>query len=192
MGVEYPAIMRSRYRKAAIPVRLRGILEDHALVQAMLARCLPSNAVSGYAQAFRDGQVLRAEGRFKTCGKGLWLRGGEEADVIAAAVLQTLLLQEVVESGMYLSVHDLIEGERPGGSPREGALDCDLVVLQGAGDHYRTESGWSDSVVSGFLRRRFDRGLPTIVPSLHASSKSGLPESLCRSAFVEVLVQAGE
>lgn len=187
---EYPAIMRSRYRAANIPVRLQGLMEDHTLVSEALAGCTPQNVVDRYLAAFRDGRILRATGQYRTCGKGLWMHRGEAADVLGAALLQTLLLQETVESGLFLSVHDLLDSETPEGEVLGDRAFCDLLVLQGLGEEHRSATGWSGSVIFGLLRRRYDRGLPTIVSGNYAPDKSGIPESFIKSAFIEVMVRS--
>jgi hypothetical protein len=61
------------------------------------------------------------------------------------------------------------------------------MIIEGVGTHHQSASGWSDTVISGVLSRRYDRGLPTIVTTPIARSLSGLPDDYwVKSAFAEV------
>lgn len=186
--MEYPAIMRSRYLRAKIPVRLQGVMTDHDFVNRLVDSSTPDGFLRRYLVQFREGNILRAEGQYKTCGKGLWIVGGEEADVVAAAVLQSLLLDQTIESGFYVNVHDLVEAESPTGESFGDNLFSDLLVLQGPGDHHQSASGWSDNIIFGLLRRRYDRGLPTIVSSPWAPKRT-VPQAFADQVFVEVGVR---
>lgn len=184
----YPAIMKSRFAKASIPVRLQGIFAQRDHVAELVDGCRPDGIVRRYLAAFRDGTVLRAPGEYRTCGKGLWLRGGEDATVVATALLQTLLLEQHVESAIYVNVHDLLDSESPDGESMGDILMADLMVLQGPGEQYKSASGWSDSVIFGLLRRRYDNGLPTLVATAKSIENSGLPVDFLRQVFTEVSI----
>lgn len=186
--MDYPAIMRSRYSRAKIPVRLQGFLADHSLVSELVDTSNPPGRIRNYLKSFREGDILRAVGKYKTCGRGLWIVGGEEADVIAAAILQSLILDQTIESGFYVNVHDLVEAESPTGESFGDNLFSDLLVLQGPGDQHQSASGWSDNIIFGLLRRRYDRGLPTIVSTPWPAGKT-LPSGFAKQAFSVVGVR---
>ncbi len=159
-------------RHANIPMYIKTIDQDVLDKYTHLAH--PAGAIKGYADAFRAGKILRAEGQMNSCGKGLWLYDGnykEAPAVVASALVQALILGEHAESATWVHIDDVIE---------EGTYDTtierfdDIMVIQGIGEHHKSASGFADTMISGLLRRRYNKGLPTLVPTSIPITTSGL------------------
>lgn len=161
-----PGLVRSRVKTSRISSRYVGLTMDSPKIAPILAKTRPEGLVEKWLGAFREGRILRAEGEFETCGKGLWVQGHNSAAVAAAAV-QDLLLDSTVESALYVMTEDYLTAERPDGDKDLAfrAFD-DVVILSGYGTERRSESGWAEATIDGLIARRFDRGLPTIVTSM--------------------------
>lgn len=171
---------------ANIPVPLQKIADRQDLINRARSRTQPEDVVSQYTHYFRDGKILRASGSYEMCGKGLWMVGDEPAEILAAAIVQALALEGHVGSAYWVDVNDFIESESPGGERLGEKRWSDILVIQGAGEHHKSASGWSDTLLYGLIRRRYDQGLPTVVASPLPPENSGLPASLIRKAFVTV------
>lgn len=166
-------------KNADIPLYVRKI--DQGLLNLYTAKTLPDNAVHSYANAFREGKILRAEGFSESCGKGLWLYGKVQGPYVASALVQSLIMEGHASSATWVHIDDVIE---------EGTYNTtierfdDLMVIQGIGEHHKSASGFADTMISGLLRRRFNKGLPTIVPTSIPITASGLDVS---EMFVQVM-----
>lgn len=181
----YPGLVRSRLRLANVPERLRGTgLQD---IEETLARMRPANAVREWDDAVRAGKVIEAEGMHMTCGVGLWLIG-PQGSAVASAVTQQLLIDEVIDSALYVRTHDYLESERPEGSGefRDRARNSKVLILAGYGTERRNnESGWAVDTLDNLIASRFDRGLPSIV-----AANLRPPASFCGNLTAEVFVTA--
>ncbi len=166
-------------RNANIPMNVRQI--DQGVLDTYTSQSVPEGAVHSYAKAFREGRILRAEGHTNSCGKGLWIVGKVNAAVVASALVQSLVLEGHAESANWVHIDDVIE---------DGTYDTtierfdDLMVIQGIGEHHKSASGFADTMVSGLLRRRFNKGLPTLVPTSVPITASGLDVA---EMFVQVV-----
>lgn len=145
----------------------------------------PEDALSRWRSDLESGLILRAEGAFETCGVGLFLTG-RHAGVVAAALLQDLITDGVIESGLYVMVEDYLASERPDGDRVfSESIWSDVLVLAGLGTERRTD--FARETVEGMLSRRFDRGLPTIVASSR-KMRDMLPEDLSMEAFRQIAI----
>lgn len=188
MGVttEPSATSVARWRQAGIPRRFQSQMGNDQFLSECLSSARPENFVREWASKFRSGDILMSDTP-RSCGLGLWLRGDFEADFVGAALLQSLLLEGYVESGLYLHVDDLLESETPDGESLADKRWVDLLLLRGVGEHYNTVTNWANTTISGLLRRRFDRGLPTIITTPKAPEDAGVPAGFARQAFLSVL-----
>lgn len=180
-----PGMVRSRLRQAKIPQRMRGVTT--ADVASMLTRTRPAGAVEEWVDAVRRGVIVEAEGKFDTCGVGLWLVGPRSA-AIACAVTHDLLVDEVIDSALYVRTHDYLESERPDGSGefRELAHAAKILILADyASERRNNESGWAVDTLDNLIASRFDRGLPCIVTT---SVKA--PASFCGHLADELFFSA--
>lgn len=177
----HPGMVRSRLRRANIPERLRGNLLPE--VEQTLARVRPANAIREWDDAVRSGKVVEAEGMYQTCGVGLWIVG-TQGSAVACALIQALIIDEVIDSALHVRTHDYLESERPQGSGefRERAEESKILVLSGYGTERRNnESGWAVDTLDNLIASRFDRGLPSIV-----TTNMKPPASFCGNLAAEV------
>jgi hypothetical protein len=157
----YPAILRSRFRNANLPLMMAGVYLDQ--VADELTRQEPSGAIEKFVQLMKDGKCLRAAGHHKSCGKGLWI-SGKESTLVAAAVLQQLLLDQDIESALIVDAYEYADSLRPGKDDQYASrVYSDLVVLSGASRLRKSVSDWAPELVYQLTRERYWRGLPTII-----------------------------
>lgn len=179
------ALLRSRLRVANLPPRANGLSLTRPGAARVQVKARPEDALARWRMDVASGKVVRAIGEFDTCGVGLFLTG-RHASVVAAALLQDLIADEIVESGLYVMVEDYLASERPEGDRRfSESIWSDVLVLSGLGTERRTD--FARETVEGLLVRRFDRGLPTVIASAH-KMRDILPEDLSMEAFRQVAI----
>lgn len=174
------------WRTARIPERFQSAMANDDIIADCLHAAEPADYFKKWMASFRDGEVLVSDNP-RLCGRGLYLVGGFEADFMGAVVLQVLLLEGQVSSGLYLNVEDFLESEAPDGERLGERRWVDLLVLRGLGEHYSTATNWANSTLAGLVRRRLDKGLPTVVSTGKPPQESGLPPGLLDQAFVKIL-----
>lgn len=184
------ALMRSRLLRANLPPRAVGVTLDGTVnplapTRPVAVTTRPDGAIARWVGQLVDGKILRAVGHYETCGLGLFLTG-RRATAVAAALLQDLLVGEVIESGLYVMGEDYLVSERPEGDRRfTESVWSDVLVLAGLGSERRTD--FARETLEGLLIRRFDKGLPTIVAS-GMKMHDLLPEDLTLEAFRQIAI----
>ena len=167
-------------RNADIPMNVRVIHQEE--LDKYIKFSQPHGVIHSYAQAFRDGKILKAEGFSASCGKGLWIIGRTPAAAVSSAIVQSMIFEGFAANATWAHIDDVVE---------EGTYNTtierfsDLMVIQGIGEHHKSASGFADSMVSGLLRRRFNRGLPTLVPTSVPITGSGLDVA---DMFIQVAI----
>lgn len=174
------------WKQAGIPLRFQSAMTRDDVIMECLDKADPRDATRNWSRSFREGRVLESEDP-RLCGRGLYLVGKFAADFIGAATMQALILEGHARTGLYINVTDLLEAESPDGEPLLDRRWVDLMLINGVGTHHTTASNWSNSVLNGLIRRRFDRGLPTIITSPVGPQDSGLVSGLFDQAFITVL-----
>jgi hypothetical protein len=178
----HAGLIRSRLRSGNFGPRYLGLTIDNPSVQELIASTKPSKAENGktvtlvekWVTAVREGRIIKAEGQFDTCGKGMWISNAHGA-AIGAAIAQTMVIEGVAESIFYIRSQDYLRSEQPGGDREfRDKAESDIMILTSYGEEYRSENNWAGAVLDDLLASRFDKGLPTIV----ATSRKP-PESLC-------------
>jgi hypothetical protein len=153
----YPRILRSRFRAANIPVPYLGTYLTN--ISDVLDQQLPENAIENYVSLIRDGKCIRAQGQRRTCGQGLWI-SGTDSRLLAAALVQQLLLDQHVESAFFIDAYEYTESKKPDrDSEYETKIYSDIVVLSGV----TGLSEWASNVIYHLTRERYFRGLPTVI-----------------------------
>lgn len=186
---EYRGLTTSRLRLSKIGPRYLGLLPDSPHVAPLLEGARPPGLVEKWSERVTAGDVVRAQGNFDFCGKGLWLVG-RNGVAVATAVAQDLLIRESIGSLLYLRSSDFLASERPEGEREfRSRVDDDLLILSGYGDEHRTESGWVDSTLDALIGRRFDQGLPTIVTSKSRPKDSFLGNLSSDIFFIAVIME---
>ena len=184
-----PPKVRARIRESQFSPRYVGLRLDDTGVQRVKSRLAPDLAVDGWLAGMRDGRILRAEGEYYTCGKGLWLGGPDVGDLsaLAAALTQELIIESVVESAYFITPEEYLTAERPDGD-REVLEKCrrDVLVLSGYGSERRNEQGWAEATLAMLLSHRWDRGNPTIV-----TSNRSAPASFGNEMFYSAAIMGG-
>lgn len=186
--VDITSAARTAWVKSGIPLRFQPAMDNEDLLLANLALASPKGATRKWSMAFREGQVLRSEDMF-WCGKGLYLVGKYAADLIGAATMQALILEGHAKSGLYINVEALLEAEAPDGQHLGDKRWVDLLLIKGVGSHHLTATNWSNNVINGIVRRRYDEGLPTIITTKVPPQESGLADDLYEQAFITVLFE---
>jgi len=154
-------------KASGIPLHLQKIAQEE--LNKVIDRSAPEGAVGKYAHAFRNDRILKAS-ESTLCGKGLWLVG-KGSTLVASALVQSIVGEGFAKSATWVHIDDILE---------EGTFDTtidkfsDLMVIQGIGEHHKSASGFADTMVSGLLTRRFNKGLPTLVPTSVPLSHTGL------------------
>lgn len=161
---DYNPLLRSRFRSANIPVPYSGVYlteieEGVRNVQDLLERQGPRQAVETFVAYMSRGMVLRAEGHHDQCGKGLWI-SGDGSTLVAAALLQELLIHEVIESALYVDAFEYTDSKKPERSAvYDDRIFSDLLVLT----EVSRLSEWATGLVYQLTRERYWRGLPTVI-----------------------------
>lgn len=154
---EYPILMRSRFRSANIPMPYAGMYLDS--VSEYLGRQAPERAVERFVEHVRDGKCVRASEDPRLCGLGLWI-SGPKATLVSAAILQELLLDQCIESALFVDAYEYTESKKPDrAEDYESRIFSDVVVLTGIVGL----SDWSKNIVYHLTRERYWKGLPTII-----------------------------
>lgn len=175
------------WRRANIPERFQSAMSNSDLITECLSMAEPQGWIRNWSDSFRLGEVLSSANP-RLCGKGLYLVGGFEADFLGAAILQALLLEGYAASGLYLNVDDFLESEAPDGERLGDRRWVDLLLLRGVGEHYTTATNWANSTITGLVRRRLDKGIPTIITTSKPPGESGLSAALVDQAFIKIVI----
>lgn len=180
----YPGLIRSRLRLANVGRNL-GLTLDHPVSVARLAQCDPPDGISLWVTRVSDGRIVRAQGEYLTCGKGLWLHG-PNGPALGAAILQSLIVNEHIETGLFVRTEQYLQSERPEGDRQfRDRQECDVLVLAGYGTERRNESGWAEATLDNLIVTRYEQGLPTIVTSMRMPP-TALSGYLCDELFYGV------
>lgn len=162
----HSGLVRSRLRTANFGSRYLGLTLADDSVRKISGRIAPKGIVDVWSNAVRDGKILRAEGQFETCGKGLWI-AGNGGSAVACAAVQELLIDRTIESALYVRTEEYLQSERPEGERQyRNRTGADVLILSGYGAERRNESGWAEATLDNLVAGRFDAGLPTIVTSI--------------------------
>lgn len=161
----------SRFRAARIPEWTQPFMADGAPEPRALAKRAVGDVVGKWEQHLVDGLILRSS-NMDFRGRGLWMMGRRDVDVLAAMLLQRHLLLDTIQSGRYLTEDEFLAGEAPDGTRVERAYTVDLLVLTKVGENYRAASGWADAMVTSLISERLDEGLPTLVCSTRGFDKA--------------------
>lgn len=160
----FSPLLRSRFRGANIPFPYSGtyltpVADGVHTVQDLLRNQSPELGVETFVGYVKAGHVVRAEGHPDTSGKGLWLTG-RQSTLVAAAVLQELLITESVESALYVDAFEYTDSKKPDRDPvYDDRIYCDLLVLT----EVSRLSEWATGLVYQLTRERYWRGLPTLI-----------------------------
>lgn len=161
---DYSPLLRSRFRSANIPVPYAGsylseVAEGVQVVSYLLKHQEPDNAVQTFVAYVQTGRIVRAEGQPTSCGKGLWITG-PESTLVAAALLQELLISEAIESAFFVDAFEYTESRKPDRDALyEDRIYSDLLVLT----EVSRLTEWARGLVYQLTRERYWRGLPTVV-----------------------------
>jgi hypothetical protein len=161
------------WRKSRIPSRYEPMMADQDYIDSCVAAVQPEGWLQKWTGAFREGRILRSDD-YKMCGMGLYIVGESRANFIGAAAMQALILQGHVKSARYITMEDLVEAESPEGERLGDRRWVDLMLIKGVGMQRMTVADWGNSVVNSIVRRRYDKGLPTIVTSMAQPGESGM------------------
>jgi hypothetical protein len=178
------ALAKAALSQANIPMHLRSI--DQEYLDTLLERSVPTSVISKYATAFRSGLILKAQEHPNSCGKGLWISSGAlkgSAEYVVSALVHSLVLEEQAHTVTWVHIDDLIEDGMYNTTIEKFS---DLMVVQGIGEHHKSASGFADTMISGLLRRRFNKGLPTFVPTSIPVGSTGLE---VHDMFIQVVFQ---
>lgn len=158
-----PGLVRSRLKSANFGPRYLGVTLADPRITPMLANVRPEKLIEEWYANVKRGKVVKAEGEFATCGKGIWFVGITSGPV-ACALSQSLIIDEAIESALYVRTEDYLQSERPEGERQyRSKIYSDLLILSGYGTERKTE--WAEATLDDILASRFDKGLPTIVTS---------------------------
>lgn len=175
-----------RLLESNLPLRLRGLRLDSPPIAAM--NISPPGKIESYAASVRAGKVVKAEGEYLTCGRGIWA-SGDGSTALLAALLQDLM--DTDESGaslLYLDAEEYLESLRPDGDRKyaERALEDHLLLLANL-PVSKFATDFSRRVIASLISRRFDAGLPTFVAT-QAKPLHYLDPALAQEAFRVVAI----
>lgn len=182
--IEQSPETRRRILAAKIPPRLRGLSlipgEQYPLSGFEITG---GPAIDKWTDLLYGGNIVRAEGQFEYCGRGIWAMGPMSAPYLTALMRDFMV--QTPATGLYVTVDDFLESCRPERDPAlsERAALVDLLVLANVGAEDLTK--WTEATVRGLLLKRFEEGLPTLVSALCDPSRY-LVESLARDVFIRV------
>jgi hypothetical protein len=182
--IEQSRETQRRIIAAQIPPRLRGLslLPDEQRPLEGL-RTHPSDTMTNWSEKVLSGAVVAAQGRYKSCGRGVWAMGAH-ATAYLTATMRDIMVQEPFR-GFYLSNIDYLDSMRPDGDRRYELhiAEDHLLVLANVGTEPMTD--WTRATVASLILKRFEAGFPTLVAATCAPSEY-LPETLAQEIFLRV------
>lgn len=172
-----------RWDQGNVPIKLRGArLEDYEAVHTsgkiarMKAQDFVDNFTNYYvsAKAAANGDIPQDR---STVGRGFMLygRNGTRKTTLAAAILTEVQYKSPSNFGFYIrfsdwkdaltATYEKVETEKTLLAKKRLQLAelSPLVILDDIGQEYRTQSGFTESQLHEFLRRRYEAARPTIV-----------------------------
>ena len=157
---------RLRLMESRIPMRLRALRMDSPEVSRL--RVDPRSVADNWMAAVRAGEVVQAEGAYRSCGKGIWARGDASTAFLAASLLDLMETDDTGARVMYLTTDEYLQSMRPDGDLylADSAAESAITLLAHVPAlHFLTD--WGRSTISSLLIKRFVAGLPTLVSALH-------------------------
>lgn len=182
--IEQSVETRRRIVAAHIPPRLAGLSLIHGEERFLKGlRAKPLGQVSTYVEDVLKGDVVAAQGRYKTCGRGVWATESRATEFVTAMMRDFMVLDGY--SGLYVSAESYLDSMRPEREERytAQAAECSFMVLSYVGQESLTE--WTRSTIRALLMKRYEAGLPTLVSATVEPSEY-LTESLADSMFLRV------
>lgn len=182
--IEQSAETRRRIVAAHIPPRLAGLsllYGEERFLGDLRAR--PLGRISTYVEDVLSGAVVAAQGRYKTCGLGIWATNPRATEFVTALMRDFMVLDGF--SGLYVSTEDYLESMRPDRDAQYSArvAESSFMVLAYAGQEAMTD--WTRSTIRALLMKRYEAGLPTFVSATVEPSEY-LIDSLADSMFIRV------
>ena len=175
---------RRRIVAAHIPPRLAGLSLIHGEERFLEGvRAKPLGRVSKYVEEVLSEAVVAAQGRYKTCGLGMWAIGSRATEYVTALMRDFMVLDGY--SGLYVSAEMYLDSMRPEREAQYSAqaAESSFMVLAYAGQESMTD--WTRSTIRALLMKRYEAGLPTLV-SATVEPTEYLTESLADSMFIRV------
>lgn len=182
--IEQNSETRRRIVAAHIPPRLAGLSLIHGEERFLKGlRAKPLGPVSNYVQEVLSGDVVAAQGRYKTCGLGIWATGSRATEYLTALMRDFMVLDGF--TGLYVSAEMYLDSVRPERDAQYSAqaAEASFMVLAYAGQESMTD--WTRSTLRALLMKRYEAGLPTLVSATVEPSEY-LTESLADSMFLRV------
>jgi len=182
--IEQSAETRRRILAAHIPPRLAGLSMLHGESRPLEGvKPKPQVRVTEYVENVLSGAVVAAQGRYKTCGLGLWVTNAYATEFVTALMRDFMVLDSY--TGLYLSTELYLDSMRPERDAQytAQAAEASFVVLAHAGIEMMTD--WTRATIRALLLKRYEAGLPTLV-SASVEPTEYLPETLADSMFLRV------
>ena len=182
--IEQSTETRRRIVAAHIPPRLAGLSmfpgESRPLEGV---KPKPQVPVTKYVHDVLHGDVGAAQGRYKTCGLGLWATGSYATEFVTSLMRDFMVLDKY--TGLYVSVDAYLESMRPDRDAQYTAQSSEssFMVLAYAGTEMMTD--WTRATIRALLMKRYEAGLPTLVSATCEPSEY-LTESLADSMFLRI------
>ena len=182
--IEQSAETRRRILAAHIPPRLAGLsllYGEERFLGDLRAR--PLGRISTYVEEVLSGAVVAAQGRYKTCGLGIWATNPRATEFVTALMRDFMVLDGF--TGLYVNSEDYLESMRPDRDAQysDKVGEVSFMVLAYAGQENMTD--WARSTIRALLMKRYEAGLPTFV-SATVEPTEYLIESLADSMFIRV------
>lgn len=182
--IEQSTETRRRILAAHIPPRLAGLSLIHGEERFLEGlRAKPLGRISTYVEDVLSGAVVAAQGRYKTCGLGVWATNPRATEYVTAMMRDFMVLDGF--SGLYVNTEDYLESMRPDRDAQYGdkVSEVSFMVLAYAGQENMTD--WTRSTIRALLMKRYEAGLPTLV-SATVEPTEYLIDSLADSMFIRV------
>lgn len=182
--IEQSPETRRRIVAARIPPRLAGLSMLHGEERPLEGICARhEEQVSTYVEDVLSGAVVAAQGRYKTCGKGIWTTGPRANEFVTAMMRDFMVLDAF--TGLYVNTEDYLESMRPDRDAQysDKVGEVSFMVLAYAGQETMTD--WTRSTIRALLMKRYEAGLPTLV-SATVEPTEYLIQSLADSMFIRV------
>lgn len=182
--IEQSAETRRRILAAHIPPRLAGLSMLHGESRPLEGvKPKPQVRVTKYVEDVLRGDVVAAQGRYKTCGLGLWVTNTYATEFVTAMMRDFMVLDSY--TGLYVSTDAYLESMRPERDAQYTAQssEASFMVLAYAGTEMMTD--WTRATIRALLMKRYEAGLPTLVSATCEPSEY-LTESLADAMFLRV------
>lgn len=182
--IEQTSETRRRILAAHIPPRLAGLSMLHGEQRPLEGISVkPQVRVTEYVENVLSGAVVAAQGRYKTCGRGVWATGDGATEFVTAMMRDFMVLD--VFTGLYVTSEAYLESMRPDGEEQytAQAAAASFMVLAYAGQENMTD--WARTTVRSLLMKRYEAGLPTLV-SATVEPTEYLIQSLADAMFLRV------